>query len=120
MVPTVVPTMLEKCSARVSRMASAPLSCRVVGELGEAEVEHLHLPRRVMKMFAGLMSRWRMPSPCAASSASAICTRNVEQRPEIERPAVQALVERLALEQLHRQIALPGLLVEAVDRADVG
>ena len=30
-------------------------------------------PSRVMRMFAGLMSRWTMPLPCAALSAEAIC-----------------------------------------------
>ena len=30
-------------------------------------------PSPVMTMFAGLMSRWMIPRPCAAASALAIC-----------------------------------------------
>ena len=40
----------------------------------EAEVEHFARPARVMKILAGLMSRWTMPARCAASSASATPT----------------------------------------------
>ena len=60
----------------------------------------------VRKMFAGLMSRCRMPSECAASSASAICVAEFEHAcagraawPASLRSSV------LAFEQLHRQIA---------------
>ena len=45
---------------------------------------------------------------------------NLDQRPEFEGPAVEPLVERFALEQLHRQVALAAFLIEAVDGADVG
>ena len=43
----------------------------VAQELGQAEVENLGLSRWVMKMLAGLMSRWMMPLACEATSASA-------------------------------------------------
>ena len=38
---------------------------------------------------------------------------------QLERPSRQAAIERLAFEQLHREIELALVLVEAVDRADV-
>ena len=38
---------------------------------------------------------------------------------QVERPSRQAPIERLAVEQLHREIELALVLVEAVDGADV-
>ena len=44
---------------------------------------------------------------------------DVEQSPQVDRPPRQAAIERLAVEQLHREIELAFVLIEAVDRADV-
>ena len=44
---------------------------------------------------------------------------DVEHVPQLERPAGETPIERLAVEQLHRKIELSAVLVEAVDRADV-
>jgi hypothetical protein len=64
-------------------------------------------PRFVMKTLAGLMSRWIMPWPCAAS---------VGQR---QRAPGEAMLERLALEILHDEVRLPVRLPDVVHGADV-
>ena len=45
---------------------------------------------------------------------------DVEHLPQVERPARQPAIERLAIEQLHGEIQLAFVFVEAVDGADVG
>ena len=50
-------------------------------------------PRVVTKMLAGLMSRCTTPSVCAASSASAICTRQIQQFFQRERLVRDLLAE---------------------------
>ena len=45
---------------------------------------------------------------------------DVEHLAQVERFAQQPPIERIAVEQFHRQIQLPLVFVEAVDGADVG
>ena len=72
----------------------------------DAEVEHLEPPVRVTKRFSGLMSRWMTPLACAAASTSsswspiASTSRDGQALPP---RALPALLERLALEQLHHE-----------------
>ena len=61
----------------------------------------LACPRLVTKMLAGLMSRWTMPSACAASSASAISMAERQQRLDLQRPAGDAVLQRHAVQKLH-------------------
>ncbi len=71
-------------------------------------------------MFAGLMSRCTIPRACAVSSASAICDPSSSSVVELERPRPETVPQRLALEQFHRDEGLALVLVDVVDRADVG
>ena len=77
-------------------------------------------PRLVTKMFAGLMSRWTMPSAWAASSASAISMPRRQERFDFQRPARDAVLQRLAVEKLHGDEGLAVLLADFIDGADVG
>ena len=93
---------------------------RVGGELGQAEVEHLHLAAPGDEDVRGLDVAVKDALAVRRVQRIGNLRADVEQGAEVERPSAQPLVERLALEQLHRQIALSLVLVEAVDRADVG
>ena len=60
----------------------------------------LACPRLVTKIFAGLMSRWTMPSACAASRASAISIAS-ESNTSFQRPPGNAILQRHAIQKLH-------------------
>ena len=45
---------------------------------------------------------------------------DVEHQAHVERTARQLTIERLAVEQLHDEIELAFVLIESVDRADIG
>ena len=108
----------------VSCASAAPAECRGGFAPGSAifatpKSSTFARPSRVTKMFAGLMSRWMMPRWCAASSASATCDADVEQAVERQRIVRDAAIERLAVEQLHRDEVLAVRFFDRVDRADV-
>ena len=58
-------------------------------------------PRLVMKILAGLMSRWMMPSAWAASSASAISVASERRRSVWRRLAGDSLLESYAVQKFH-------------------
>ena len=77
-------------------------------------------PRLVMKMFAGLMSRWMMPSVCAASSASAISMASDRiNSVSSGRPAMRCF-SVMPIQKLHGDERLITVLADVVNRADVG
>ena len=70
----VVPTTLVKCSARARLGGGAALVGRALGrQLGQAEVEHLHLAAAGDEDVGRLDVAMDDAFACAASSASAIC-----------------------------------------------
>ena len=73
-----------------------------------------------MKMLPGLMSRWRMPSLCAASRASATLIEMSMTRSDRQRAGAEDLVQRGAVDQLHHDEAAAFVLADVVERADVG
>ena len=77
-------------------------------------------PRLVTKMFAGLMSRWTIPSACAASSASAISMASERINFGFQRTPGDAVLQRHAVEILHGDEVLTFALVNLEDHADVG
>ena len=77
-------------------------------------------PRLVTKMLAGLMSRWTMPSACAASSASAISMASGRMVSVSSGRARDAMLQRHAVQKLHGDEGLAVLLADVVDGADVG
>ena len=77
-------------------------------------------PRLVTKMLAGLMSRWMMPLAWAASRASAISMASCEQDVDLERTAVDAVLQGHAFEKLHGDEGLAVVFADLVDGADVG
>jgi hypothetical protein len=62
----------------------------------------LTTPSGVILMLEGLRSRWTIPAPCAASSASAICAATASAS-GTGRPSSQASVQRLTVHQLEYQ-----------------
>ena len=75
-------------------------------------------PRRERKMLAGLRSRCTTPAVCATSSASAISAMMRSAATTPHAPALQAIGEVLALEQLHDEVGrarLGDLVVEHLD-----
>ena len=98
------------------RRRSAP-----VGDLRDAEVEHLH-ERRCRRAvasrnrFAGLRSRCTMPSACASASAVARLQHVVDARPRraAARASRSSLREIAPVEQLHHHVRRA-----VVERADV-
>ncbi len=76
-------------------------------------------PSRVIRMFAGLMSRCTMPLPCAASSAEATCAAYSSAVGDRQRPLRNQPVERRAVHQLHRDERRPVVFVDVVDGDDV-
>ena len=71
-------------------------------------------------MLAGFRSRWTIPFSCAASSASAIWRAIVSASDDRQGPALEALRERRALDQLEDQRGDAVGLLQSVDRPDVG
>ena len=95
-------------------------ACGVAGAaLGEAEIEHFHVVARPMKMFSGLISRWMMPSLCAASSASAICVPTSRSCVQAQRTRGEPIFQGRALHIFHHDELLRVLLADVVDCADV-
>ena len=117
-----VPRITPACVAIMLSVGEFATFCAAavgLDRLGQAEVEHLDLAVRRDLQLAGFRSRWTMPFSCAASSASAICTRDRQRLVERQRPAQQAIGQRLALDQLHDQEMSAVGLLEAVERGDV-
>src|SRR5271154_3288368 len=82
----------------------------------------LACPRLVTKMLAGLMSRWTIPSPCAASSASAISIARL-RRTSVSTGfplSTDTILQRYTVQKLHGDKAHAVLLTDFVDRADIG
>ena len=67
---------LVRCSGSIDAVALAAAAAPSVALLGASfarpKSRILACPRWLTKMFAGLVSRWTMPSVCAASSASVV------------------------------------------------
>ncbi len=95
-----------------------PLRCGII--LARPKSTTFTWPRLVMKMLPGLMSRWRMPSVCAASSASATVMAMSMTRSTGQRPGAEDLVERRPVDQLHDDEAAAFVLADVVEGADVG
>jgi hypothetical protein len=72
-----------------------------------------------MKIFAGLMSRWTMPSACAASSASAISIARFTKRVVLHRAGADGVLEREPVQELHGVESLAFVLTDLVDSADI-
>ena len=95
---------------RPSCCVSSSCRRRAVEHLRDAEVEHLHAaasrPRaRVRKRFAGLRSRWTMPSACASAMRLAGLEHVVDGLVDRERPVASSdCAEVAALEVLHHHV----------------
>ena len=88
-------------------------------QLREAEVEHLHRAAAGQEDVRRLDVAMQDAFGVRGVERVGDLRRDVEHLPQIERPPRQLAIERLAVEQLHREIQLALVLVEAVDRADV-
>ena len=77
------------------------------------------MPRRVTNRLAGLMSRCTTPCAWAASSASAICAPSSSTSSSGSGAARDAILQRLAIEQLHHHELLAVVGADVVERADV-
>ena len=77
------------------------------------------MPSSRILMFAGFRSRWTMPCPCAASSASAICLAIGNASVSRSAPCAIRVGERWAVHQLHHQCGDTGELFEAMDVRDI-
>ncbi len=121
-VPTVVPATLVKCSGGLVSLTRVEVPARspVLGrQLREAEVEHLHRAAAREEDVGRLDVAMQDAFGVRRVERVGDLRRDVEHVPQIERPSRQPPIERLAVEQLHREIELAFVLVEAVDRADV-
>ena len=76
-------------------------------------------PDGVIMTLPGLRSRCTTPRSCAASSAAAIWMPRRERLARRQRPAREALRERLALDELEHEVRRARRLLEPVDRGDV-
>ena len=88
---------------RLRESAEAPRAARPSRALARPKSRTLTLPSGVTFTLAGLRSRWTMPFSCASSRASATCFAIADRLVDRNRPALQALGEILALDQLHDQ-----------------
>ena len=109
----------EMLGARFEDGVGPAQALRVRGELGQPEVQHLHLPAPGDEDVRRLDVAVQDPVSMRGVEGVGHLHGDVEQGTELEGPAVQSLVERLALEQLHGQVALSGFFVKAVHGADV-
>src|SRR5664280_792640 len=118
MAPVVVSCFASKPTLRVfvTPISEAGFSAA----LARPKSRILAWPRLVTKMFAGLMSRWTMPSACAASSPSAMsmamrssCS-NARGRPPIK------WLRGAPSNDLHGYKGGTVFLADVVDGADVG
>ena len=95
-----------------------PLTAGQWPQLRETEIEQLDATFVTM-MFPGLRSRCTMPARCALSSASATSDCRLQRLLELERPASQAVRERLTLEVFEHEVVGAALMAHVIQRADV-
>ena len=91
-----------------------------VATLARPKSRILAWPRSVTKMLAGLMSRWTMPLPWAASSASAISMASGSKNFQLERATGDAVLQSHAFEIFHGDERHAVFLADVVNGADVG
>ena len=110
----------EVLGTRLVDRSGQAVAVRGGRELGQAEIEHLHLSapgeEDVGRLDVAVEDALGMRRVEGIGHLHA----DVEQRAEVDGATGEAQVEWLAVEQLHGEIALAVLLVEAVDGADVG
>ena len=95
---------------------------RVVRRAGEAEVGDLDRARAPFssRMLAGLMSRWTRPCLCAAASPSAICEPIRRISAAANGPSFDLVLQRDAVDVFHDQVRQVLLLVDRMNRDDMG
>ena len=121
--PSAVPGLV-RCSSRVDGRcggrASAHQRCWTGATFAKPKSRILACPRLVTKMLAGLMSRWTIPSACAASSASAISMASDRMISISSGLPADAVLQGHAFQKLHGDEGWPSCFADLVDRADVG
>ena len=121
--PIVVPGLV-RCSSLIPPWLRASLPSAILplagATLARPKSRILAWPRLVTKMFAGLISRWTMPSECAASSASAISMAERQQRFGFQRTPGDAVLQGDSVQELHHDERLAFMLADLVNGADVG
>jgi hypothetical protein len=103
----------------VSRVEQAAYSPVVRRELRQAEVEHLHLAPPRDEDVGRLDVTMQDAFGVRGVERIGDLRGDLEHLAQIHRPPRQTAIERLAIEQLHREIELAFVLIETVDRADV-
>ena len=105
-------------TARVGASVS-PVIGAIVGELGEPEVQHLHVAVGAEHDVLGLDIAVDDASRCAAASASATWVAISQRFRQRDAPAAQTPAERLALDELGRDEVRAVVDVHVVDGDDV-
>ena len=117
-VPTIVPAPVSAASLELGSPCSvgaAPLAAFA------SPKSKIFGPRAVSMMFAGLMSRCTMPFACAASERVGERRRDLDDFRHRQWRALQAAMQCVPFEQLHREIrgAIGAARADVVNRADV-
>ena len=89
-------------------------------QFGQPKSRILVCPRLVMKMLAGLRSRWMIPHSCAESRASEIWMAIVKDLSALQRLARYHVLESLAFQEFHHNERMPLPFVDLVNCADIG
>ena len=120
-VPMAVPGLVRCFSSiAVGRAVSPGAAEAGLRVLGETEVEDLRLPAFRDEDVRGLDVAVHDPPRVRRLERVGDLRPQVEQRLELERPGPEPVPQRLAVEELHRDEGLALVLVDVVDRADVG
>ena len=100
--------------------SSAPTWDRAPTSFARPKSRILAKPSLETIRFSGLRSRCTIPASCALARPSAICAAICSARRGRHRPGLQNLPHGLALDELHADVGLRGVLAEVVNRDDGG
>ena len=119
--PSIAPGLVRwSASDNVISFAVRPVAVTFAATFARPKSRILACPRLVTKIFAGLTSRWTMPSEWGSVECVGDLDGEAENQVCLHRTIADAMLQRHAVEMLHGEKVLTIALVNLEDHADIG